>query len=288
MEKSLKDRGFIVKRGFNKLISPFIEMLEKRGWQLLGEHKAPGFVALVKEFYANMVGVKGKKVYVRGKWISFSKKKINETFNLKMQKDGSKLKKLLKEPEYQKIVDLLTSGKGKWKATRKTPHESIARGSLTKEAKVWSYFVSSILFPSKYLSTVRNNEAIVMYALLKGYKINVEKIIENSIMSYYRSKYRSLIPHPATITRLCLLGGVNGDWENEETCPKASPMTLTGVMKGLKNRGKAKEMEIEEEDGDEKDNEPVQWESPPQEQQEIQKSLSPIWNVSPDVRETHQ
>ena len=31
MENSLKDRGFIVERGFNKLISPFFEMLEKRG-----------------------------------------------------------------------------------------------------------------------------------------------------------------------------------------------------------------------------------------------------------------
>ena len=67
MEKSLKDRGFIAERGFNKLISPFIEMLENRGWKLMGEHKALGFVALVKEFYANMVGVKGKKVCVRGK-----------------------------------------------------------------------------------------------------------------------------------------------------------------------------------------------------------------------------
>ena len=71
MEKTLKDRGFIVERGFNMLLSPFIEMLEKRGWQLLREHKAPDFAALVKEFYANKVGVKGKKVFVRGKWISF-------------------------------------------------------------------------------------------------------------------------------------------------------------------------------------------------------------------------
>ena len=61
---------------------------------------APGFFALVKEFYANMVGVRGKTMCVRGKWISFSKEKINETFNLKDQKDGSKFKKLLKELEY--------------------------------------------------------------------------------------------------------------------------------------------------------------------------------------------
>ena len=166
-----------------------------------------------------MVGVRGKIVCVRGKWISFSKEKINETFNLKEQKDGSKFKKLLKEPEYLKIVNLLTNGKGKWKATRKTPHESISIGSLTEEAKVWFYFISSVLLPSKHLSIVRKNEAILMYALLKGYKINVGKIIENSIMSYYRSKYRGLISHPATITKLCILGGVNGDWENEESSP---------------------------------------------------------------------
>ena len=47
-------------------------------------------------------------MYVRGKWISFSREKINETFNLKEQKDGSKFNKLLKDPKYHKIVDLLT------------------------------------------------------------------------------------------------------------------------------------------------------------------------------------
>ena len=66
MEKILKDRGFIVERRFRKLISPFTEMLEKRGWQSLGEHKEPSCAALVKFFFANMVEEEGKKVYVRG------------------------------------------------------------------------------------------------------------------------------------------------------------------------------------------------------------------------------
>ena len=67
MKKSLKDRGFIVERGLKKLISHFSEMLEKRGWQSLGEHKTLGCDALVKEFFSNMVEEEGKKVYVRGK-----------------------------------------------------------------------------------------------------------------------------------------------------------------------------------------------------------------------------
>ena len=70
---------------------------------------------LVKEFYANMVGVRGKTVSVKGMRIYFNREKISETFNLKEQKGGSKFKKLLKEPEYQKFVDLLTDRKGKWK-----------------------------------------------------------------------------------------------------------------------------------------------------------------------------
>ena len=48
-------------------------------------------------------------------------------FNLKVQKDGSKFKKLLKEPYYQNIVDMLTAGKEKWKVTKKTLYKSIAR-----------------------------------------------------------------------------------------------------------------------------------------------------------------
>ena len=73
MERSLKDRGFIAKRGFKRLISPFAEMLEKRGWKSLGEHKEPSCAALVKEFFANQVEKEGKRVYVIGHWVDFRK-----------------------------------------------------------------------------------------------------------------------------------------------------------------------------------------------------------------------
>ena len=34
---------------------------------------------------------------------------------------------------------------------------------------------------------------------------------KDSIFSYYKGGYRGLVPHPALITRLCILGGVEGD-----------------------------------------------------------------------------
>ena len=99
-----------------------------------------------------MVGMKEKIVYVKGKWLSFNRENIDQTFNLNEKNNGSKFKKLVKEPDFQKF---LMNGKGKWNATGKNPHESIARGSLTEHAKVWFYFICSIILHSKHLSTVR-------------------------------------------------------------------------------------------------------------------------------------
>ena len=78
------------------------------------------------------------------------------------------------------------------------------------------------LYPkaSKHLSTIRREEAILLYALLKGYKINVAKIIENYILGYFESKCRGMIPHPTTITSLYIQGGVKEEWGIEETYPK--------------------------------------------------------------------
>ena len=246
----MEHRDFIGERGFSRLISLFQEIIEKRGCHLFCEHEALGFVDVVKEFYANMVGMKEKTVYVRGKWILFIRENINQTFNLNERKNGLKFKKLVKEPDFQKIVDLLTDGKGKWNATRKNPHESIAQGSSIEQAKVWFYFICSVILPSKHLSTVREKEAVLLYAILKGYKFSVGKIIENSILSYYRGSYRGSVTHPSLITRLCIIGGVEGDRDEEETYLKTSPLTLTGIIKGPKNRGKEKEAEIRREGRD--------------------------------------
>ena len=122
--------------------------------------------------------------------------------------------------------------------------------TLTERAKVWFYFLCLVILPSMHLCTVREKEAILLYAILKGYKFTVEKIIKNSILSYYRGGYKGLVPHLALIMRRCILRGVERDWEEEKTCPKTSPLTLIGVIKGPKDRGKEKEAETEREERD--------------------------------------
>ena len=118
---------------------------------------------------------------------------------------------------------------------------------------MWFYFLASVLIPTKHVCTVREQEAVLLYAILKGYKVNAGAIIENSIMKYHEGNKRGLIPHPATITWLCLKVGVKGIWTEEEECPNASPLTLTGVSKGPRNL-KKKGVMVEAEARDEEEN----------------------------------
>ena len=111
--ENLSDRGFIGERGFGKFVSPFAETIEKRGWSLFCTHKPPRFAVVVREFYANMAEMKTDSVYVRGIWVPIGHKRINEVLQIEDPKNGSKYKKLLKEPNYEKIVNFLMAGKGK-------------------------------------------------------------------------------------------------------------------------------------------------------------------------------
>ena len=161
---------------------------------------------------------------------------------------------MVENPDHEKIIELLIGGQGKWEATRKNPHYAINRGSLTEEAKVWFYFLSSVILATKHLCAVREQEAIILYAFLKGYKMNVGGLIEVSIKGYHLSNKRGLIPHPATINRLCIFAGVRGSWDEEETCPKASPLTLTRVTKGPRNKRQKGMVEVEVEPAEKNDN----------------------------------
>ena len=175
--KILFDKNFMGERGFRKLIPLFLEVIEKRGWGFFCEHKAPGFSALAREIYANMVGMKEDSIYVRGVWVPFGHRRINEMFKLRELKHRLKYKKMVENPNYEKILHLLTSGKGKWEATKKNPLHAINRGALTEEAKVWFYFLCFVVILTNHLCSVREQEAIILYALLKGYKMNIVILI---------------------------------------------------------------------------------------------------------------
>ena len=236
-KKHYANKGFVAERRFKNPITPFKETIEKRGWETLCTHRRSGYTAVVREFYSNLVGRKDNTVYVRGVWVPYGAQAINQVYGMAGHKHGSKFKKVLENPDLKKIAERLTDGKAQLRQEKGGP-KTLNRGSLTEEAKVWFYFLASVLVPTRHLSTVREQEAIMLYAILKGYKINIGTIIENSIMRYHEGNKRGVIPHPATITILCLKAGVKGAWETEEEVPLISPLLLTGVSKGPRNQKK--------------------------------------------------
>ena len=78
---------------------------------------------------------------------------------------------------------------------------------------------------------MRQNHTLLLYALVKGYELNVGKIVKESILDYEQGKFSGNIPHPYLITLLCIKGGVKFNEVKEERCPKVSPLTLVGVCK---------------------------------------------------------
>ena len=89
------DKGFIGERGFSTFISPFAEIIENRGWNLFCKHKPPGYAAVVRGFYSNMIDMKEDAVYVREVWVPMGHDRINKVLQIRDPKNGSNTKSLL-------------------------------------------------------------------------------------------------------------------------------------------------------------------------------------------------
>ena len=70
---------------------------------------------------------------------------------------------------------------------KKISNAFINIGDLIEVSKFWFYFVNSVLKPSKHVSTMRQGRAILLYVLVKGFELNVERIIKESILDYVES-----------------------------------------------------------------------------------------------------
>ena len=170
---------------------------------MICKHLEPGRRTLV-----NLGDRKNLTCYVRGRWVPFGERTLSQLFKLREGGDYTEFEKLQKNPHFEEIAKELTSGQGEWYRTRIISNAFISRGDLTEVGKVWFYFLNSMLKPSKHVSTVRQDRAILLYALVKGYEVNVGRIIEESILNYAKGNFIGNIPHPSLITLLCIKWGV--------------------------------------------------------------------------------
>ena len=137
-----------------------------------------------------------------------------------------------KSLSFEDIARELTNGIGQLQRTKTIHNAYIDRGDLTETNRVWFHFINSVFKPSKHVSTVRQDHLLLLYVLVKGFELDVGRIIKESILDYAESNFSGNIPHPALITLLCIKGGIKVV-EDEEKSPKASHLTVNGVLKTL-------------------------------------------------------
>ena len=135
-KKTLSKKGFISERGFKELVPPFMEEIERRGWEMLYKHLEPGKITLVKEFSANLGDRKNLTFYVRGRWVPFGERAPSQLFKLKERGDCLEFEKLRKNPDFEEMAKKLTGGQGEWQSTRTISHAYINRGDFTEIGKV--------------------------------------------------------------------------------------------------------------------------------------------------------
>ena len=161
----------------------------------------------------------------------FWKKAISQLFGLREVGECNEYKQLHKNPLFEEIAKELAGGQGEWQKTKTISNAFLNIGNLTEVNKVWFYLVNSVFNPSKHVPIVRQDRTLLLYALVKGFELDVRKIIKESILDYAEDKFSRNIPHPSLITFLCIKGGVKLSDEEEEKCPKSFPLTLIGITK---------------------------------------------------------
>ena len=184
------------------------------------EHPEPVVVPIVKEFYANGKERDDFRVFVRGKWVKFDPSTINHYYGLADIEDDQ-YQALLEseEAKWDEIKNSLWKEPAAWKRYTNEGLKSFSGQAMKKIAKIWHYFVYAKLQPTTNVSAVIKSRAALVYAIIEGMKIDVELVIQSSIIHGFEQGIQGF-PLPHLITDLCCNARVKWNKKEEVHAPK--------------------------------------------------------------------
>ena len=98
----------------------------------------------VREFYTKFSSHVVKQVRVRGVFVYFSVKSINEFYNLEPVSDDA-YNRLQEDPNYPEVLRMLTNGHGECKTNSEGHAVYFKAKHLAYIPKVWHHFITSHL-----------------------------------------------------------------------------------------------------------------------------------------------
>ena len=216
---------FILERGFKRPPSELAQVIQSRGWDTFVKPHQPAMATIVREFYENLPEHKDRRVFVRGKWVSFRRDAIKTFYGLQ-DVDNSAFDVLQRSPDYDSIISFLTDGKGTWKTNASTQVAKFPNSMLAWMEKLWHIFIAHNFHSSCNISEVTKAKAIFLYAIVKNIYFDVGKMIEEDILSNMSARCTKTFGHPALITALCLQHKVMVG-SNEERIQPMLPLSET-------------------------------------------------------------
>ncbi|XP_012829106.1 PREDICTED: uncharacterized protein LOC105950298 [Erythranthe guttata] len=179
-----------------------IENFDRRQWKYLAKRPEDYNENLVRLFYANAGFHPGSVVVLRDIEVRYDAATINKFFHLP-EVSTEPFQQLKMATTYEELIQTLCPRGSKW---QKGEHW-FRRGELSREAKVWMYFVSSRLMPTKSTAKTYAPRLTLMYAIMKRTPVNVGAIIHAEIRRCLGDTSLGLM-FPSLITTLCDRAGV--------------------------------------------------------------------------------
>ena len=119
---------------------------------------------------------------------------------------------------WEEIKEFLCKDDVPWSRYTNRGLKSFPGQAMTKVAKIWHYFICAKLLPTTNHSAVMKSRAALIYAILKDMTIDVELIIQHSIIHGFEKGIQGF-PHPHLIIDLCANAGVK--WNVKEEVRKS-------------------------------------------------------------------
>ena len=128
--------------------------------------------------------------------------------------------------DFESLMRELTQGQGVWRRHPSTDEfTTFQMHALTPLAKVWYNFLCVKIKLSLHLSTVTKDKAILLYAMTKGFQLDIGTVIERGLTELTQGRCTGALIHPSLITRLCHSDGVSM-LDSEEQVQQCLPIPL--------------------------------------------------------------
>lgn len=178
----IANKNLVSKRGLRPDLrqdGEMATMITERRWSHLTRQLDPTVISLVREFYANAVSIEADYVVqVRGKAVAYDRKTINNYYQLPNYEYEDYLRNGLGAHDLNIVIAQLYKPGTTWKLRNGTDEKtSFSYTELSCYKKAWYSFICSNLMPTRHISDVTKEKAVLLFAIVTKLKIDIRLVI---------------------------------------------------------------------------------------------------------------